>query len=89
MILQGFVNPTKSDRRFFQARLRELIAQGVVERVLVTTSRQRNNKASHVKCLKLVSPDVNEAMQSDDIVMDPPDLIPDGAGGGAEDMVGQ
>ena len=54
--LQGFTNPTKTDRRFFQTRLRELIAQGVIERVMVPSSKV---KSRYVKCIRLVTPDNN------------------------------
>ncbi|KAG0697275.1 hypothetical protein DFH29DRAFT_947152 [Suillus ampliporus] len=54
MITIGFTNPTKTDRRFFQTRLRELIAQGVIERVLVPSSKVKDRL---VKCIRLVTPD--------------------------------
>ncbi|KAJ8595660.1 hypothetical protein M405DRAFT_929396 [Rhizopogon salebrosus TDB-379] len=50
----GFTNPTKTDRRFFQTRLRELIAQGVIERVLVPSIKVKDR---YVKCIRLVTPD--------------------------------
>jgi len=52
--LQGFTNPTKTDRRFFQTRLRELIAQGVIERVLIPSSKIKDRL---VRCIRLVTPD--------------------------------
>lgn len=52
--IQGFTNPTKTDRRFFQTRLRELIAQGVIERVLVPSIKVKDR---YVKCIRLVTPD--------------------------------
>lgn len=52
--LQGFMDPTKTDRRFFETRLRELIAQGVIERVLVPSFKVKDR---HVKCIRLVAPD--------------------------------
>jgi hypothetical protein len=51
---QGITNPTKTDRRFFKTRLRELIAQGVIERVLVPSSKVKDRL---VKCIRLVAPD--------------------------------
>ncbi|KAG1889373.1 hypothetical protein F4604DRAFT_1877037 [Suillus subluteus] len=54
IITIGFANPTKTDRRFFQTRLRELIAQGVIERVLVPSSKVKDRL---VKCIRLVAPD--------------------------------
>lgn len=50
---QGFFNPTKTDRRFFQSRLRELIENRVVERVMVP-SAIRSGPAS-VPCIRLIS----------------------------------
>ncbi|OAX37287.1 hypothetical protein K503DRAFT_866963 [Rhizopogon vinicolor AM-OR11-026] len=50
----GFTNPTKTDRRFFQTRLRELIVQGVIERVLVPSAKVKDR---YVKCIRLVTPD--------------------------------
>ncbi|KAG2123565.1 hypothetical protein DEU56DRAFT_45236 [Suillus clintonianus] len=54
IITIGFTNPTKTDRRFFQTRLRELITQGVIERVLVPSSKVKDRL---VKCIRLVAPD--------------------------------
>ncbi|KAF9243844.1 hypothetical protein BU15DRAFT_86274 [Melanogaster broomeanus] len=50
----GFLHPTKTDRRFFQTRLRELIQQGVIERLLVPSSKARDRT---IKCIRLVTPD--------------------------------
>jgi hypothetical protein len=52
--IQGFTNPTKTDRRFFQTRLRELITQGVIERVLVPSIKVKDR---YIKCIRLVTPD--------------------------------
>lgn len=48
------MHPTKTDRRFFQTRLRELIQQGVIERVLVPSSKTRDRT---IKCIRLVTSD--------------------------------
>lgn len=48
------MHPTKTDRRFFQTRLRELIQQGVIERVLVPSSNARDRT---IKCIRLMTPD--------------------------------
>ncbi|KIK99780.1 hypothetical protein PAXRUDRAFT_445053 [Paxillus rubicundulus Ve08.2h10] len=50
----GFMHPTKTDRRFFQTRLRELIQQGVIERVLVPSNKVRDRTT---KCIRLITPD--------------------------------
>ncbi|EGO01685.1 hypothetical protein SERLA73DRAFT_166216 [Serpula lacrymans var. lacrymans S7.3] len=55
----GFANPTKTDRRFFQTRLRELVQQGVIERVLVPSTSKRDR---NVKCIRLVTPDRDQIM---------------------------
>lgn len=54
LVAIGFNNPTKTDRRFFRTRLRELIQQGVIERVLVPP---RKPTGRMVKCIRLVQPD--------------------------------
>ncbi len=48
------MNPTKTDRRFFQSRIRELIQQGVIEKVVVPSSRKKSSTA-HARCFRLVS----------------------------------
>ncbi|KAG6866027.1 hypothetical protein C0991_009436 [Blastosporella zonata] len=53
---QGFANPTKTDRRFFQSRIREMIQQGVIEKVVVPSNKRKSVNAS-VKCFRLVSKD--------------------------------
>ena len=52
-ILQGFKNPTKTDCRFFRSRLRELIQQGIIERVLVPHIKSKDRT---IKCIRLVEP---------------------------------
>lgn len=54
LVAIGFNNPTKTDRRFFRTRLRELIQQGVIERILVPP---RKSAGRMVKCIRLVQPD--------------------------------
>ncbi|KAG7098926.1 hypothetical protein E1B28_000821 [Marasmius oreades] len=50
----GFSNPTKTDRRFFSSRIRDLVRQGVIEKVIVPSQKKRTNKASNVLCLRLL-----------------------------------
>ncbi|CCM00318.1 uncharacterized protein FIBRA_02348 [Fibroporia radiculosa] len=54
----GFRNPTKSDRRFFQTRLRELIDQGVIEKVEVPHSNGRTSSKGSI-CIRLVTPEAS------------------------------
>ncbi|KAF7975758.1 hypothetical protein HWV62_8551 [Athelia sp. TMB] len=68
LVAIGFRNPTRLDRRFFQARLRELIAAGDIERVSVTNPRKPHR---HIKCIRLVSSDANQDTGSLKIVVEP------------------
>ncbi|KAI0095273.1 hypothetical protein BDY19DRAFT_917063 [Irpex rosettiformis] len=52
LVVIGFPNPVKSDRRFFQTRLRELVAQGFIERVQVP-----KHGGKLAACIRLVNPD--------------------------------
>ncbi|EEB92638.1 hypothetical protein MPER_08822, partial [Moniliophthora perniciosa FA553] len=54
IVTLGFTNPTKSDRRFFSSRIRELIEQGVIEKVIVPSKRKKSPKSSNVICLRLL-----------------------------------
>ena len=45
----------KSDRRFFQTRLRELIAQGVIEKVQVPRAKGERGKEKFVSCIRLLN----------------------------------
>jgi hypothetical protein len=85
--LQGFANPTRPDRRFFQARLRELVAEGVIERVAVP-NHQRKGTTTYVKCLRLVSPDTGETAEGDDTIVEPDSIADDGQDIGFEDSLG-
>lgn len=67
------MHPTKTDRRFFQTRLRELIQQGIIERVLVPSSKVKDR---NVKCIRLVTPDNNQLPEGT-IVVGPQDLDED------------
>lgn len=57
ILLQGFATPTRTDRRFFQSRLRELVQQGVVEKVQVPHANQQKFAGKKVTCLRLLSVD--------------------------------
>lgn len=52
--VQGFLNPTKTDRRFFQSRIRELIEQGIIERVAVLDHNPKST-TSKIPCLRLIT----------------------------------
>lgn len=51
----GFSNPSHTDRRFFQRRMRELVSTGVVEKVVVPSNTRRSGAGTVVKCYRLVS----------------------------------
>lgn len=50
---QGFSNPTKTDRRFFQSRIREMIQQHIIEKVIVPNNKKKVPNTA-VKCFRLV-----------------------------------
>ncbi|KAF8973687.1 hypothetical protein BDZ97DRAFT_1900484 [Flammula alnicola] len=56
LITIGFSNPTKTDRRFFQSRIREMIQQRLIEKVIVPSNRKKSPNTS-VKCFRLVKQD--------------------------------
>ncbi|KAL0950736.1 hypothetical protein HGRIS_007510 [Hohenbuehelia grisea] len=64
----GFVNPTKTQRRFFTARVRELIQSGVIEAVKVLKSGGK-----WVKCYRLPPESEEEKLQDDVVVLEQKD----------------
>ncbi|KIM47907.1 hypothetical protein M413DRAFT_439604 [Hebeloma cylindrosporum] len=54
LITLGFSNPNKTDRRFFQSRIREMIQQRLIEKVVVPSNKKKSPNTS-VKCFRLVS----------------------------------
>lgn len=73
---QGFSNPTKTDRRFFQSRIREMIQQGLIEKVVVPNARKKSLNTS-VKCFRLVKHEVSAPPESAVVVSDMEDDIDD------------
>ena len=55
--IQGFVNPTRTDRRFFRTRLRELMEQGFIEKVQVPHADRRRHADKKVPCIRLITDD--------------------------------
>ncbi|KAF8912964.1 hypothetical protein CPB84DRAFT_1670756 [Gymnopilus junonius] len=53
LITLGFSNPTKTDRRFFQSRIREMIQQRLIDKVVVPSNKKKSLNKS-VKCFRLV-----------------------------------
>jgi transcription factor C subunit 3 len=72
ILFQGFLNPTKTDRRFFQSRLRELVETRVVERVMVPGTARSGT--SSIPCIRLISDD-NDA--ANELNVDPSHITPD------------
>lgn len=70
IFLQGFANPTKTDRRFFQRRIHELIQHGVLEKVVVP-SKKKKAKVATVLCLRLLD-ETSPASEVDGVVVVPP-----------------
>ncbi|KAJ7293167.1 hypothetical protein C8J57DRAFT_1268269 [Mycena rebaudengoi] len=83
IIAIGFIRPTKTDRRFFASRLRELIEQRVIEMVLVPSSKPRKDSANvGVKCFRLVSTEVDQPVQEGIVVQPIEDEKDDGVSDG-------
>jgi len=53
LVTIGFQTPTKTDRRFFATRLRELMAEGIIEKVQTPHPKRKN---AVVACIQLRSP---------------------------------
>ncbi|CAL1696293.1 unnamed protein product [Somion occarium] len=53
LVTLGFPHPSKTDRRFFASRLRELMAEGLIEKVQVPHPKRKN---AIVTCVRLLSP---------------------------------
>ncbi|KAL0572575.1 hypothetical protein V5O48_009395 [Marasmius crinis-equi] len=86
LLTLGFSNPTKTDRRFFQSRIRDLVQQGVVEKVIVPSIRKKSTRTSNVLCLRLVDENATggndagpstgaEQQMHEDEVMDAEELV--------------
>ncbi|TDL28869.1 hypothetical protein BD410DRAFT_738661 [Rickenella mellea] len=72
MLSIGFLNPTRTERRFFITRLRELIAEGTIEKVLVPTDSSRS--ATHrLLCIRLVPSEENKVEEVEGAVVLPVD----------------
>ncbi|THU88448.1 hypothetical protein K435DRAFT_830546 [Dendrothele bispora CBS 962.96] len=70
----GFSNPTKTDRRFFQSRIRELVQQGILEKVIVPSTRRKSPKGATVLCLRLVDENgSNDDKDNGVVVLQPQD----------------
>ncbi|VDB93398.1 unnamed protein product [Peniophora sp. CBMAI 1063] len=65
----GFTNPTKTERRFFQTRLRELMEQGVIERCTVPHPNPRRSKYK-IPSIRLLDPDAGPDGDADDAAVD-------------------
>lgn len=80
--MQGFLNPTKTDRRFFQSRVRELIEQGIIERVAVLDHNPKST-TSKIPCLRLITNEeqshISQEQEHEEAVVQDP--------GGEEDVV--
>lgn len=54
-MFQGFVNPTRTDRRFFRTRLRELMEQGFIEKVHVPHANRKRHPDKKIPCIRLIT----------------------------------
>ncbi|OSD05907.1 hypothetical protein PYCCODRAFT_1383895 [Trametes coccinea BRFM310] len=65
MLKIGFVNPTRTDRRFFLSRLRELMEQGFIEKVQVPHADRQRYPDRRVQCIRLVTEEAGSQPQGD------------------------
>ncbi|KAI0359061.1 hypothetical protein OH77DRAFT_1396288 [Trametes cingulata] len=70
MLKIGFVNPTRTDRRFFRTRLRELMEQGVIEKVQVPHADRKRFPDRKVQCIRLITEDARSQSQGEVVVDD-------------------
>ncbi|KAJ7456579.1 hypothetical protein FB451DRAFT_1048140 [Mycena latifolia] len=77
LIAIGFAHPTKTDRRFFASRTRELVEQRVMENVFVPSKRKGAHNGG-TKCFRLVSADPAQAAISaqEGVIVQPDDEGP-------------
>lgn len=64
-IFQGFVKPSRTDRRFFRSRLRELMEQGVIEKVHVPHADRKKYPDRKVPCIRLITGDADAQTQGE------------------------
>ncbi|KDR85305.1 hypothetical protein GALMADRAFT_52101 [Galerina marginata CBS 339.88] len=70
LITLGFSNPTKTDRRFFQSRIREMIQQRLIEKVIVPSNKKKS-LSKNVKCFRLVKQESSTPEDSGFVLSDP------------------
>ncbi|KAJ7785880.1 hypothetical protein B0H16DRAFT_1488336 [Mycena metata] len=70
----GFAHPTKTDRRFFASRTRELVDQRVIEHVFVPVKSRKGVLSSGVRCFRLVA--AADETATDVVVVQPDDDPP-------------
>ncbi|KAJ7693612.1 hypothetical protein B0H17DRAFT_1059213 [Mycena rosella] len=77
LIAIGFAHPTKTDRRFFASRTRELVEQRVIENIFVP-GKKKKALNSGVKCFRLVSADPEQAAMAaqEGVVVEPDEEAP-------------
>ncbi|KAJ7225932.1 hypothetical protein GGX14DRAFT_548620 [Mycena pura] len=79
LIAIGFLHPTRTDRRFFASRMRELVDQRVIESVFIAAKR-KGAASTGIKCFRLVSADSEQASNSQEVVAQHDDDIDDQSG---------
>ncbi|RDX56211.1 hypothetical protein OH76DRAFT_605431 [Lentinus brumalis] len=74
MIKIGFVNPTRTDRRFFRSRVRELMDQGFIEKVYVPHRDRRRFPDKKIPCIRLITDDAGSEVQGEVVPAEEDDL---------------
>ncbi|KAI0757275.1 hypothetical protein C8Q80DRAFT_1132805 [Daedaleopsis nitida] len=63
----GFVNPNRTDRRFYRSRLRELMDEGLIEKVLVPHADRKNFPDRKVPCIRLITNDPDAQVKGEEV----------------------
>ncbi|KAF9523601.1 hypothetical protein CPB83DRAFT_821291 [Crepidotus variabilis] len=63
IVTLGFPRPTKTDRRFFNSRMNEMVQKGMVEKVLVPNPTKGGRSDGPIKCYRLAEPSETVAQE--------------------------
>ncbi|TBU34929.1 hypothetical protein BD311DRAFT_828299 [Dichomitus squalens] len=74
MLKIGFVNPTRTERRFFRTRIRELVDEGFIEKVHVPHADRRRFPDKKVPCIRLVTDDAASQARGETVPVEDDEL---------------
>ena len=68
------MNPSRTERRFFRSRLRELIEEGFIEKVQVPHADRRRFPDKRVQCIRLLADDAAPQAQGEAVPVEDTNL---------------